>query len=159
MKNNVVGFSVAALLLLVSVPVAWIVTAAPAQDRAQSPKQSEPAIAGELSKLLKARFDSAVTLLEHMEKGLKEGGHPTELEVRDAALRVRDSALEMTGDPGEQVAALTKYLAIARRMEQLMRSRLLAGIAPSSHAELGRYLRLDAEIALLRTKLQGGKVP
>jgi hypothetical protein len=32
-------------------------------------------------------------------------------------------------------------------------------VAPSSDRELARYLRLDAEIALPRVKLQGGGAP
>ena len=153
--KTVIRFSIAALFLAVSLPVAWILTASRAAEIPQGVEQSERATTGELSQLLKARFDSAVALLDFAEKQYTDRKAPA-VDVRDAALRVRDSALEMAGDPAEHLAALTKYLTIARRIEELMKQRVLVGLAHSSEAELGRYLRLDAEVALVRAKLQGG---
>jgi hypothetical protein len=76
------------------------------------------------------------------------------MNVYEAARRVRDSAMELTAEPAEQLTALTKYLAVTKRVEESMNRVVEKGVAPSSDRELARYLRLDAEIALLRVKLQ-----
>jgi hypothetical protein len=77
------------------------------------------------------------------------------MSVYEAARRLRDSAMELTAERAEQLAALTKYLAITRRLEEEMGRVVEKGAAPASDRELARYLRLDAEIVLLRVKLQG----
>ena len=155
MNTNVIRLNIAILLLLVSLPIAWIVTAGRAAETAQSAKQTEHGTARELHQLLKARCDIAASLLEIEEKRLNER-RSTLMSVCEAARRVRDSAMELTSEPAEQFAALTKYLAIARRLEDTMNRVVEKGVAPSSDKELARYLRLDAEIVLLRVKLQGG---
>lgn len=157
MKTKILRLSIAILFLLASLPITWILTPSRAAETPDSGKQSESAAAGELSQLLKARNESAVRILELAEKSLGEG-RGTELEVREAALRARDSALDMRGAPADQLAALTKYVTIAGRIENLMNNRVKAGMAPLSELEFGRYLRLDAEIALVRTKIQENKV-
>ena len=153
MNTNVIRLNIGILALLISLPIAWTVTAGRAAETTQSAKQTEPATAGELRQLLKARYDIAASLLESEEKRLNEG-RATLRSVYEAARRVRDSAMELTAEPAEQFAALTKYLAITHRLEDSMNRVVETGAAPSSDRELARYLRLDAEIALLRVKLQ-----
>ena len=154
MNTNVTRLNIGTLALLVSLPIAWIVVAGRAAETEQSAKQSEHATAGELRQLLKARYEIAASLLESEEKRLNEG-RATLRSVYEAARRVRDSAMELTAEPAEQFAALTKYLAITHRLEDSMNRVVEKGAAPSSDRELARYLRLDAEIAVLRVKLQG----
>jgi hypothetical protein len=153
MNKNIIRLGIGILFLLVSLSIAWIVTVGQAAETAQSAKQSEQATTGELHQLLKARYDIAASLLEIEEKRFNER-RGTLLNVFEAARRVRDSAMELTGTPTERLAALTKYLAVTRRLEDSMNSVVEKGVAPSSDRELARYLRLDAEIALLQTKLQ-----
>lgn len=153
MSTNITRLNIGAIALLLSLPIAWIITAGHAAETAQSGKQSEQATTGDLRQLLKARYDIAASLLEIEEKRLNEG-KSTLLNVYESARRVRDSATELTGAPAEQLAALTKYLAITRRVEDSMNRVVAKGAAPPSDRELARYLRLDAEIALLRAKLQ-----
>ena len=154
MNTNVIRLNIGILALLASLPIAWIVTAGRAAETGQSAKQSEHATAGELRQLLTARYNIAASLLEIEEKRLNEG-RSTLRSVYEAGRRVRDSAMELTGEPAERLAALTKYLAITHRLEDSMNRVVEKGVAPSSDRELARYLRLDAEIALLRVKLQG----
>lgn len=154
MKTNVIRLNIGILFLLASLPIAWIVTAGRAAETAPNGKPPERATAGELHRLLKARYDIAASLLDVEEKRLNEG-RATLMNVCEAARRVRDSAMELTGEPAEQSAALTKYLGVMRRLEESMNRVVEKGVAPSSDRELARYLRLDAEIALLRTKLPG----
>ena len=130
-----------------------MVIASRAAETPPSINPSEHATAGELHQLLKARYDIAANLLESEEKRLNEG-RSTLMSVYEAARRVRDSAMELTAEPAEQHAALTKYLAVTRRLEESMNRMVEKGVAPSSDGELARFLRLDAEIALLRVKLQ-----
>ena len=145
MNTNVIRLNIGILALLVSLPIAWLVTAGRAAETANSAKQSEQTTAGELHQLLKARYEIAASLLEIEEKRLNEK-RATLMSVYEAARRVRDSAMELTAEPAEQFAALTKY-SMNRVVEK--------GAVPTSDRELARYLRLDAEIALLRVKLQG----
>lgn len=154
MNTNIIRLIIGIPLLLVSLAIAWIATAGPAAGTAQNAKQPEQATAGELHRLLKARYDIAASLLEIEEKKLNEG-RATLMDVYEAARRVRDSAIELTAEPAEQLVALTKYLAVTRRLEDSVNRVVENGAAPSSDRELARYLRLDAEIALLRAQLQG----
>ena len=157
MNTNVIRLNIAILFLLVSFAIGWIVSAGHAAETAQSAKQTQHGTAGELHHLLKARYDLAPSLLEIEEKRLNER-RATLTSVCEAAHRVRDSAIELTVEPAEQIAALTKYLAITRRLEDSMNRVVEKGEAPPSDRELARYLRLDAEIALLRVKLQAERV-
>ena len=154
MSTNVKRINIGILFLLISLPIAWIVTASRAAETTQSAKQSEHATAADLSQLLKTRYDIAARLLESEEKRLN-GGRATLMTVCEAARRVRDSAMELTAEPAEQLAALTKYLAVIRRLEDSINKTAEKGVMASSDRELARYLRLDAEIALLRVKLHG----
>ena len=154
MNTNVIRLNIGILALLVSLPIAWLVTAGRAAETANSAKQSEQTTAVELHQLLKARYEIAASLLEIEEKRLNEK-RATLMRVYEAARRVRDSAMELTAESAEQLAALTKYLAVTRRLEDSMNRVVEKGAVPTSDRELARYLRLDAEIALLRVKLQG----
>jgi len=156
MNRNVTRPNVGIMLLLVSLPIAWLVTTGRAAETARNAKPLEQATAGELQQLLKARYDIAANLLDIEEKRLNEG-KSTLRSVYEAARRVRDSAVELTGDRSEQIAALTKYLAVTRRLEDGVNKVVEAGAATPSDQELARYLRLDAEIALLRAKQQKGQ--
>jgi hypothetical protein len=156
MNVNVMRLSIGIPCLLVSLSIAWIVTAGRAAESARSPKPSEQAITGELRQLLKARYDIAAGLLVAEEKRL-ERGNSTVTDVHQAACRVRDSALELMDEPAKQLAALTDCLAVARRLEDLVNHRVEKGTATMSDKELARYFRLDAEIALLRIKRQAAR--
>lgn len=156
MNTNVTRLSIGMLAVLVSLPIAWIVTAGRAAETASRPKQSERATAGELSQRLKARYDIAVSLLEAEEKRLNLG-KSTVTNVHEAARRVRDSAVELISQPAEQLAALTYYLAVTRRLESSVNDAVANGTMSPSDGDLARYFRLDAEIALLRVKLHGGR--
>ncbi len=156
MSMNVIRLNIRILVLLVSLAIAWVVTAGRAAETPRSTKQPDHATAGELRRLLKARYEIAANLLEIEEKRLNEG-KSTLRSVYEAARRVRDSAVELTGDRAEQIAALTKYLAVAHRLEDSVNKVVEVGAATPSDRELARYLRLDAEIALLRAKQQNGQ--
>jgi outer membrane protein TolC len=106
----------------------------------------------ELSQLLQARYQAAKTLLDLEEKRLREGV-TTLTRVCEAARWVRDSAVELPVSAQERLAALTNYVALTRRLEANVDRAAERGAAPPSDREAARYLRLDAEITLLRAQL------
>jgi hypothetical protein len=57
------------------------------------------------------------------------------------------------------LAALTNYVAVTRRLEARVDKATAQGAAPPSDRERARYIRLDAEIMLLRTGLRKGVKP
>lgn len=110
----------------------------------------------ELDQLLKARYETAKALLDLEERRLREGvttlGHACE-----AARWVRDSAVELPVSSQERLAALTNYVALTHRLEESVNRAADRGAAPASDKESARYLRLDAEIMLLRAGLRDGR--
>ena len=110
----------------------------------------------ELDQLLKARYETAKSLLDLEEKRLREGV-TTLGRVCDAARWVRDSAVELPVRAQERLAALTNYVAVTRRLEASVERATAQGAAPTADRERARYIRLDAEIMLLRTELRESK--
>jgi hypothetical protein len=114
---------------------------------------AEPGTREELRGLLKARYETASRLLDLEEKRLREGvttlGH-----VCEAARWLRDSAVELPGITQERLTALTNYVALTRRLEESINRAEQNGAAAPVDKESARYLRLDAEVTLVRAKLQ-----
>jgi hypothetical protein len=132
------------LIFMAAVVLAMAAPAGPTQRPAQPQENS-----GELSRLLTARYETARRLLE-IEEALLKDGRATLFTICEAARRVRDSALELSSGAEARRAALTNYLAVTRRLEESVSRVVESGRAPTSDKELALYLRLDAEIALLR---------
>jgi hypothetical protein len=110
----------------------------------------------ELDRLLKARYETAKTLLSLEEKRLVEG--VTTLErVCDAARYVKDSAVELPVSTQERLGALTNYVAVTRRLEESADHAAARGALAPADQERARYMRLDAEVTLLRTELRDSK--
>ena len=110
----------------------------------------------ELDQLLKARYETAKSLLDLEEKRLREGV-TTLARVCDAARWVRDSAVELPVSAQERLATLTNYVAVTRRLEASMDRATAQGALPPADREWARYIRLDAEIMLLQTELRDSK--
>ena len=110
----------------------------------------------ELDRLLKARYETAKTLLGLEEKRLREGV-TTLGRVCDAARWVRDSAVELPVSAQERMGALTNYVAVTRRLEESADRAAARGALAPADQERARYIRLDAEVTLLRTELRDSK--
>jgi len=108
----------------------------------------------ELDQLLTLRYQTAKALLDMEEKRLHEGV-TTIGRVCEVARWVRDSAVELPAAAQARMAALTNYVALTRRLEASVESATKHGAAPPADRESARYLRLDAEIMLLRTTSRG----
>ena len=106
----------------------------------------------ELDRLLKARYETAKALLNLEEQRLREGV-TTLGRVCDAARWTRDSALELPVSAQERMEALTNYVAVTRRLEKSADDAAAKGALAPADQQQARYLRLDAEIVLLRTEL------
>jgi hypothetical protein len=117
---------------------------------------AEPGGRQELDRLLKTRYETAKGLLDLEEKSLQEGV-TTLWRVSDAARWVRDSAIELPVSARERLASLTNYVALVRRLEEGVDRATAKGMLPQSDRERVRYLRLDAEVMLLRTELRDSK--
>ena len=110
----------------------------------------------ELDQLLKARYETAKSLLDLEEKRLREGV-TTLGRVCDAARWVRDSAVELPVSAQERMGALTNYVAVTRRLEESADRAAARGALAPADQERARYIRLDAEVTLLRTELRDSK--
>jgi hypothetical protein len=103
----------------------------------------------ELDQLLQQRYAAAKTLFDLEERRLREGA-TTLARVCEAARWVRDSALELPVSVPERLNAITNYVTLTRRLEEGVDRATQQGMAPTADLYSARYLRLDAEIALLR---------
>lgn len=110
----------------------------------------------ELDRLLKARYETAKTLLSLEEKRLQQGV-TTLGRVCDAARWVKDSAVELPVSTQERMEALTNYVAVTRRLEESVDQAAAKGAFAPADQERARYIRLDAEVTLLRTELRDSK--
>lgn len=153
MKTNAKTLKFALIVLGTALLAGWMVTLSRAAGGAQTPRLSRQETDGDLRRLVEARYDCARRLLAFEEQRLKEGGSSL-VSVCEASRRVRDAALELTNNPEAQLAALTNHLAVTRRLEESVNRAAEKGAAPFSDKEFARYLRLDAEITLLRAKRQ-----
>ena len=134
----------------------WFSGSRPAPELVPQATAAERGAREELDQLLKARYETAKSLLDLEEKRLREGV-TTIGRVCDAARWVRDSAVELPVSAQERLAALTNYVAVTRRLEASVDNATAQGAAPPSDRERARYIRLDAEIMLLRTELRDSK--
>lgn len=131
--------------------VLWSAAGQRAPAIATSGTALEPGSRDELNQLLKTRYETASKLLQMEEQRLRQGvttlGH-----VCDVARWVRDSAIELPGSTEERAAALTNYVTLTRRLEESLDRAAERGAAALVDREAARYLRLDAEVTLLRLK-------
>jgi len=110
----------------------------------------------ELDQLIKARYETAKSLLDLEEKRQREGV-TTLRQVCDVARWVRDAAIELPDSVQQRLMALTNYVVLTRRLEASVDRAVTQGVLPPTDREWARYIRLDAEIVLLRTELRDKK--
>lgn len=124
----------------------------------QSPGRSAtvPSRDAQLAQLLKERYETGASLLQTEEKRLHQGV-TTLARVCEVSRWVRDSAVELPGEMGERLAALTNYVELTKRLEDSLHRALEVGAAAPADILAARYLRLDAEVTLLRAKGQSAQ--
>ncbi len=136
--------------------VLWCSVSRPAPEVGPQTAAAEPGAQAKLDRLLKARYETAKALLDQEENRLREGV-TTLGRVCEVARWVRDSAVELPVGDQERMVALTNYVALTRRLEAgLERAAALGAVAVADRAS-AHYLRLDAEIVVLRTELRDSR--
>jgi hypothetical protein len=107
-----------------------------------------------MRKLLKARYRTAVNLLEIRYQEY-QSGRVSQDQLAEAFVRVRHAGLEMTDKPAERIAILELSVELAKEAEEAAENRFKAGRSGRGEVEIARLFRMDAEIALLREKRKG----
>jgi hypothetical protein len=138
-----------AVMLLTGHPVLVGAQVPPALLSAE-PRKPAPG-ADELQKLLIARNNAALTELQARGQELQAGRITLDV-LLDAARRWRDSALELSEKPAEQMAIRAQILDLAQYIEAVHEAKVNAGTAKIADMAMARYFRIDAEIQLLKLK-------
>ena len=103
----------------------------------------------ELRKLVIARYNSAIAegqaRYKDFQAGRKQIGS-----LSDVLGRLAESGMEATIKPADQIDFLGKYLEMARAIEKAQQAQFDAGHVNAADFERAKYLRLNAEIQLLR---------
>src|SRR5262249_20172181 len=105
----------------------------------------------ELRKLLIARYNAAVAEMQARYREFLAGRSSLDSMI-EPARHLMDSQLEVTEKPADQIAVREKYLELMKGFEKLQQARFEAARIPTSEVESARYLRLDAEVQLLKAK-------
>jgi hypothetical protein len=105
----------------------------------------------DLQKLLKARYNEVAAELAGRYRQLRAGVTDVE-SLFDPAQRLLQTGLELHGKPADRIALLNQFLEFTRMMEQAVKARVDAGVAPMLELNYVRYFRIDAETQLLRAK-------
>jgi hypothetical protein len=105
----------------------------------------------ELRKLQKARYNSAIRCLRHGLQNYSAGCLRLD-ELLEPLQHVRDSSLDLSNDPAQSIAMLEHYSELAQWVESSVEAMVEVGRRTDSDLEHARYVRLGAEIQLLRAK-------
>jgi hypothetical protein len=110
----------------------------------------------ELTKLLKERYNCAQRELNSLVSALVARPQPGPKleEIFDTIRRLRDSEVELTDKPADQVKVHEKYLKVAKSFEDIQLELQRTGFATPADLDRARYWRLDAEVQLLKAKRQ-----
>lgn len=111
----------------------------------------------ELRKLQIARFNEANKEWLQLNGELVTGGAPRSLRpilelMFDASMRAKDARLELSRNSKEDLELLEEYVTFTKDIEKNIEARVEDGREDRSLATKARYLRLDAEIQLLKAK-------
>ena len=149
----------------VSLSLAFLAIA-PSQVLSQTPtKTKDPAVpaalkreplvpaAGddELKKLLKARYNAALTLAQ-IGFARYAAGTPDSSSIWEANSRLLVAGLELTDDPKEKVKMHELNVQLALEIEGHAKAMRDAGLTNPRNLSTATYHRLDAEVQLLRAK-------
>jgi hypothetical protein len=110
----------------------------------------------ELCKLLKARYNLAFAEMQRGYKAWRLGLSSFDA-VTDVAQQLVKSGLELIDKPAERAAFLGQYVELMKEAEKIVQEQYKHGMVPQIEVYRARYLRLDAEIQLLRAKREVDK--
>jgi hypothetical protein len=118
------------------------------------PVRKPGADADDLTKLLIERYEAARVEVSQLSVTLGEQLFMLDVRLGEAVKRLVEAELELATSREERLALLEGYVDYLKETEALMRAMFLSGARGISLADLARakYVRLDAEIRLLRAK-------
>jgi hypothetical protein len=105
----------------------------------------------ELQKLLIARYNAAVDEMQHRFQEFIAGRGTMEI-FGATAKRLVDAGAELNDKPAHQVKLREQLLELMQEIERINVARHEAGQLSGADLQAARYLRIDAEIQLLRAK-------
>ena len=105
----------------------------------------------ELRKLLIARYNVAIAEMEVRLRELRAGKCLFDA-LADVAQRLVDSGIELSDKPTEQLTFREQFLELATEIERIQKASFDSGRTGQADLERARYLRLDAEIQVLKAK-------
>jgi hypothetical protein len=150
--------------------VAAVVLAGPAWSAGQQPRGPDEKVPIRLGqplridpkddavrKLLKERYNEALAEAR-ARHALILAGKTLVDETFDAFQRFVNAGLEVADTPAARVALLKQYVELAKEVERIVSERVQAGQVQRADLHRARYIRLDAELQLLRAqaKAKGG---
>jgi len=156
------GYLILAPLLILVGGLAVPSEAVPSQDKKPAGKEAAPAVLkaeplkiepgdDELAKLLRQRYNAAVAELQARNKAL-ESGNGTVEDSFGVARKVLRSELALSDKPADRIAVREKHLELEQAAEKIATIRFHAGKITDADLAAARYLRLDAEVQLLKAK-------
>jgi hypothetical protein len=110
----------------------------------------------ELKKLLIARYNEHLAQLLEVNDLVQRGAKPPDILMYPGAQFVQAS-LELMDKPADRIAIITEYVELAKVSERVFEAQHQAGLAVEADLHHARYLRIDAEIQLLRAKRMAEK--
>jgi hypothetical protein len=105
----------------------------------------------ELRKLLKARYNAAVAEMKARFKEFEAGRGRVD-SMLGASKRLLESGLELSAGPNDRIKLLEQFLEMAKEAERIKQVLVDEGREAPTELHEARYLRIDAEIRLLRAK-------
>jgi hypothetical protein len=156
------------LLGTLVLPAHYTNAQAPQDERGAEDKPKFPAVMryeplkaevgdDELRRLLKERFNAALSELQARYMEYTAGKASIE-HLMEASRRLLDSQLELIDKPSDRVAAHEKHVEITKLVEENAKTRWDAGKIAEYELHYTRYVRIDAEIQLLKAKRQAKAV-
>lgn len=112
----------------------------------------------ELHKLMKERFNAAQQEMQSLYEQIKAGRQMTDT-VLESAKRLKVAGQELFDNPKEKIAFQEKYVKTTRIVEKIVQSQFDVGTLTFAELQRVRYIRLDAEIELLRLKEKASEKP
>jgi len=109
-----------------------------------------------LQKLLKARYNEAIAEVK-CNYTMWLGGKASLDMIADVAHRLVESGLDLYEQPAERVTLLEQYVELMREIEKITQEKRDAWVASAAEFHRARYLRLDAEIQLLRSRREADR--
>lgn len=134
-----------------------------AAQPARPPQQHIPAILrakpekpasgdSEMRALLKARYNSALRILQHQAERVLRGTTLVDMVVVESARRVLQSKLALIPNPVDQAPIYQQYLDLMREFEKIYQARWDKQTLAAVDLEFAKYLRLDAEVQYLQAR-------